>query len=204
MTEELQKHWEEIYKKKGPQEVSWTQEKPEGSLNFIHELELPQDAPIIDIGGGDSKLVDFLLKEGYTDLSVLDLSAKALEKAQERLGENAEQVEWIVSDATEFDPSRVYDLWHDRATFHFLTEDENIQRYVRLVEKAVRKYMLIGTFSDRGPEKCSGLPVEQYDEEKLERTFSRTFELIKTWREIHITPKGDEQEFVFAAFQRAE
>ncbi|MFB6257375.1 MAG: trans-aconitate 2-methyltransferase [Flavobacteriales bacterium] len=202
MTKDLQKHWEKIYKEKGPQEVSWTQEKPEGSLSFIHERALPQDAAIIDVGGGDSKLVDFLLNEGYTDLSVLDLSAKALEKAQERLGETAQRVEWIVADATEFNPSRIYDFWHDRATFHFLTESALIQRYVQLVEQAVRKYLLIGTFSDQGPEKCSGLPVEQYDEEKIERTFSKAFDLIKTWREIHITPKGEEQGFIFAAFQR--
>ncbi len=202
MTEELQDHWEKIYEEKGPQEVSWTQEKPQGSLDLIHELELPEDAPIIDIGGGDSKLVDFLIEEGFKDLSVLDLSAKALEKAQKRLGDKADRVEWIVSDATEFNPSRSYDLWHDRATFHFLTDPASIKRYVQLVEEAANRYMLIGTFSDNGPEKCSGLPVEQYDEAKMERTFSDTFHPIKTWREIHLTPQGAEQEFIFTAFER--
>lgn len=203
MTQTLKDHWESIYQEKSPQEVSWTQEKPESSLNFIHELNLSPDAAITDIGGGDSKLVDFLLEEGYTDLRVLDLSAKALERAQKRLGEKQDRVDWIVSDAAEFDPSRSYDLWHDRATFHFLTDEGRIERYVKLVENAVDQYMLIGTFSDQGPEKCSGLPVERYDEEKMERTFSRSFQLLKTWREIHQTPQGKEQEFIFAGFQKA-
>lgn len=203
MTEELKDHWEKIYQEKNPKEVSWTQEKPKGSLDLIHELELPKDASIIDIGGGDSKLVDFLLEEGFKDLSVLDLSAKALEKAKKRLGDRAERVEWIVSDVTEFVPSRSYELWHDRATFHFLTDPASIQRYVELVERAVNLYMLIGTFSDNGPEQCSGLPVEQYDEEKIEQTFSNGFQILKHWRETHKTPQGAEQEFIFAAFQRS-
>lgn len=193
----MKEHWESIYKEKGPQEVSWTQEVPTPSLKFIERVGLPKDASIIDIGGGDSKLVDHLLERGYEDLSVLDLSEKALSKAKERLGGRAEEVDWIASDVLEFEPQRTYDLWHDRATFHFLTEKEQTDRYLKLVEKAASNYLLIATFSDRGPEKCSGLPVERYDEEKLERLFGEHFEKMETWRETHVTPGGKEQEFLF-------
>jgi SAM-dependent methyltransferase len=198
----LREHWERIYQEKGPQDVSWTQEVPRPSLNFIEELDLSPEARIIDVGGGDSSLVDHLLKEGYQDITVLDLSRKALEKAEVRLGEDARYVEWIASDVLDFEPSGSFDLWHDRATFHFLTDPEDVKRYRELVRNAVKGYMLIGTFSDQGPEKCSGLPVQRYDEEGIEDLFSQEFELLKTWREDHITPGGTSQNFLFAGFKR--
>ncbi len=168
-------HWEHIYREKGPDEVSWTQAIPSSSLQFIDVLNLSRNARIIDVGGGDSNFVDHLLERGFQNLSVLDISETALEKAKTRLGERADQVNWIVSDVLEHSPERAYDIWHDRATFHFLTDPERIREYVDLVERSTNKGLLIATFSDRGPEKCSGLPVEQYDEEKMEALFSKAF-----------------------------
>ncbi len=198
----LQEHWERIYHEKSPQDVSWTQERPEGSLHFIHEVDPPKDARIIDVGGGDSKLVDHLLDEGYENLSVLDLSHKALEKARVRLGDDADKVEWIASDVLAFHPRDPFYLWHDRATFHFLTNPGKVAQYVALVRKAVSNYMLIGTFSDRGPEKCSGLPVQRYDEKRIEAVFEQDLQMIRTWREDHITPDGKSQNFLFAGFRK--
>jgi len=132
---ERKNHWETVYKNKQPNEVSWTQENPKTSLDFIRETNLGKSARIIDIGGGDSKLVDFLLEEGYENISVLDISANALERAKKRLGKNAEKVNWIVSDITEFKPETTYDIWHDRATFHFLTTQEQIKKYSEITQK---------------------------------------------------------------------
>lgn len=198
----LQEHWERIYQEKGPQDVSWTQEVPTPSLDLIKGLDLSSETRIIDLGGGDSKLVDHLLKEGYRDITVLDLSEKALEKASARLGEDARYVEWVASDVLDYAPKGAFDLWHDRATFHFLTDPEDVKRYRELVQNAVKGYMLIGTFSDQGPEKCSGLPVQRYNEEEIEKLFSQEFELLRTWREDHITPGGTSQNFLFAGFKR--
>ena len=128
-------HWETVYKTKTPDQVSWTQDVPQPSLDFIESLNLEKNAKIIDVGGGDSKLVDHLLHYGFENVSVLDISAKALERAKERLGEKAEKVTWIVGDITEFEPTEMYDLWHDRATFHFLTEAEDIEKYKNMVQK---------------------------------------------------------------------
>ena len=126
-------HWETVYETKNPSEVSWTQENPKTSLDLIHSFGLPKTAKIIDVGGGDSRLVDFLLEEGFENISVLDISAKALEKAKTRLGAKADKVNWIVSDITEFKPTTTYDLWHDRAAFHFLTSEEDISKYLNIV-----------------------------------------------------------------------
>lgn len=197
-------HWERIYREKGPDEVSWTQNIPSPSLQFVDALQLPKNARIIDVGGGDSKLVDHLLERGFQNLSVLDISEAALQKAKARLGERAEEVNWIVSDVLEHKAEKPYDLWHDRATFHFLTDPERIREYVDLVERSTSKGLLIATFSDRGPEKCSGLPVEQYDEEKMDALFSKAFRKHEVWREVHVTPDGKEQEFLFYTALRKE
>ena len=140
-------HWETVYETKQPNEVSWTQENPKTSLDFIRKTNLGKSAKIIDIGGGDSKLVDYLLEEGYKDITVLDISAKALKRAQKRLGKKAEKVNWIVSDITEFKPEISYDIWHDRATFHFLTTAQQIKKYVDITEKWVSNFLILGTFS---------------------------------------------------------
>ncbi|MDQ0477622.1 MULTISPECIES: trans-aconitate 2-methyltransferase [Chryseobacterium] len=203
MNTERKEHWEKVYETKNPHEVSWTQEVPETSLALIHSFGLDRSAKMIDIGGGDSKLVDFLLDEGFENLTVLDISAKALEKAKKRLGEKAGKVTWIVSDITEFKPETTYDVWHDRATFHFLTEETQVKKYVDIAEQAVSGYLVIGTFSENGPEKCSGLPVRQYTTETLVSVFAEGFEKLSCRTENHETPFGTEQNFVFCSFKRS-
>ncbi|MEY3845553.1 MAG: hypothetical protein RL293_1975 [Bacteroidota bacterium] len=199
MENNLKEHWEKVYATKTPQEVSWTQERPAISLDFIASFQLEKSASIIDIGGGDSLLVDFLLDLGYTNLSVLDISAHAIERAKVRLGEKASLVTWIVSDINDFEPLQNYDLWHDRAAFHFLTSQKDIERYVELVSKHV-KQLVIGTFSTNGPFKCSGLEITQYDENELGQLFGpHGFEVQTTKREDHMTPFGTTQNFVFAS-----
>lgn len=163
---------------------------------------MDKTAKIIDVGGGESKLVDFLLEEGYENISVLDISANALEKAKKRLGDKAEKVNWIVADITEFEPTEQYDIWHDRAVFHFLTEDNDIKKYQDLVSKAVKGKMVIGTFSTNGPLKCSGLEIKQNDEISLTSTFAADFEKIECFTIDHITPFDTIQNFIFCSFNK--
>lgn len=199
MEKHLKAHWETVYETKSPQEVSWTQEIPQISLDFIQSFQLNKDARIIDVGGGDSLLVDHLLDLGFTNLSVLDISAHAIERAKVRLGEKASLVTWIISDINDFEPTEMYDLWHDRAAFHFLTTQKDIERYVELVSKHA-KQLVIGTFSTNGPFKCSGLEITQYDENELGQLFGlHGFEVQTTKREDHMTPFGTTQNFVFAS-----
>ncbi|MFV0227505.1 class I SAM-dependent methyltransferase [Empedobacter falsenii] len=202
MNNDKKAHWEHIYDVKTPQEVSWTQEKPETSLNFIQSFSVDKTAKIIDVGGGESKLVDFLLEEGYENISVLDISANALEKAKKRLGDRAKKVNWIIADITEFEPTEQYDIWHDRAVFHFLTEDNDIKKYQDLVSQAVKGKMVIGTFSTNGPLKCSGLEIKQNDEISLTSTFASDFEKIECFTIDHITPFDTIQNFIFCSFNK--
>lgn len=202
MNDNKKSHWEHIYEVKTPEEVSWTQKKPETSLDFIHSFGEDKTAKIIDIGGGDSKLVDFLLEEGYENISVLDISANALERAKKRLGEKAKKVTWIVADITEFEPTEQYDIWHDRAVFHFLTEKNDIKKYQDLVAKAVKGNMVIGTFSINGPLKCSGLEIKQNDETSLTSTFDANFEKIECFTIDHKTPFDTIQNFIFCSFNK--
>ncbi|MBA6151368.1 class I SAM-dependent methyltransferase [Gelidibacter maritimus] len=195
-------HWESVYESKSPNEVSWTQEKPEISLKLIEESEVSKTAKIIDIGGGDSKLVDFLIEKGYQDITVLDISAKALEKAKKRLGEKADSVQWIVSDVTKFEPTDIYDLWHDRAAFHFLTSKEHIKTYTTITSNFVADRLIIGTFSKQGPTKCSGLEISQYDENGLAEVFETHFEKTKCLTTDHITPFETIQNFQFCSFKK--
>ncbi len=195
-------HWESVYENKNPDQVSWTQEKPEISLKLIQECDLPKTAKIIDIGGGDSKLVDFLLEEGYENITVLDISAQALEKAKKRLGKKADNVQWIVSDITSFEPKEIYDLWHDRAAFHFLTTKEKIKVYVAITDEFVAERLIIGTFSKQGPTKCSGLEISQYDENGLAKVFETHFKKIKCLTTDHITPFETTQNFQFCSFKK--
>jgi trans-aconitate methyltransferase len=202
MEMERKNHWETVYETKQPSEVSWTQENPKTSFDFIHETHLDKTAKIIDIGGGDSKLVDYLLEEGYENISVLDISANALERAKKRLGKNAEKVTWIVSDITEFKPETAYDIWHDRATFHFLTTQEQIRKYSEITQKWINGFLIIGTFSENGPKKCSGLDIKQYSETAIENQFSDNFKKLKCITEDHITPFETKQNFTFCAFEK--
>lgn len=203
--ENIKNHWERIYSTKNANEVSWTQEIPTTSLDFIHAFNLPKNATIIDIGGGESKFVDFLLDEGFTNITVLDISEQALIKAQQRLGKRASKINWVVSDVTEFSPIQKFDVWHDRATFHFLTTKQQIEKYVALAAGAVSEngFMAIGTFSERGPTKCSGLEIKQYSEDELEKTLTYYFRKIKCLTEDHITPFKTIQNFLFCSFRKA-
>lgn len=202
MEENRKNHWETVYETKNPNEVSWTQEIPKTSLDFIKSFDLSKKSKIIDIGGGDSKLVDFLIEEGFENITVLDISAKAIEKAKARLGVNAEKVNWIVSDITEFETNETFEVWHDRATFHFLTSEEQIQKYVETARKSVSGYLTIGTFSENGPKKCSGLDIKQYNEETLTSEMVNGFEKIKCVTEDHTTPFETKQNFIFCSFKR--
>ena len=203
MIADVKEHWETIYKAKQPNEVSWTQEVPAASLAFIHQFKIPKNAKIIDIGGGDSNLVDFLLAEGYTNLSVLDISEAAILRAQERLGMDAPKVTWIVSDILEFKPKVKYDVWHDRAAFHFQTEPAKIDTYLNIVKNAVDGMVIIGTFSTDGPTKCSGLEIQQYDEDGMKAKFIQSdFKNLECKREDHVTPSGAVQNFVFCSFMK--
>lgn len=195
-------HWETIYETKTPEQVSWTQEVPQTSLRFIHALGVQKDAHIIDVGGGDSKLIDYLLHEGYENITVLDISAKALERAKKRLGDKAEHVNWVVCDVTAYQPDRTFDVWHDRAAFHFLTTADEIATYVNLVSTFVRGYLVIGTFSDEGPKKCSGLDIQQYTKQSLNHVFENQFELIDFSTEDHQTPFDTTQNFLFCSFRK--
>ncbi len=197
-------HWEKVYETKQPNEVSWTQELPKTSLDFVHSFNLPKTASIIDIGGGDSKLVDYLLDEGFENISVLDISEKAIEKAKQRLGGKAAKVVWIVSDITEFHPTASYDCWHDRAAFHFLTTASDIDTYLNTARQAVKNFMVIGTFSDKGPKKCSMLDVHQYNEEQLQEQLQNGFDKIKCVTEDQTTPFNTTQNFLFCSFKKSQ
>ncbi len=195
-------HWETVYQTKSPNEVSWTQDVPKTSLDFIESFGVSKSTAIIDIGGGDSKLVDHLLALGYENITVLDISAKAIDRARLRLGSKAEKVNWIVSDITDFQPKMHYSVWHDRAAFHFLTLDSQKEKYVELVNQFVDDYLVIGTFSENGPLKCSGLEIQQYSIESLEEQFAPKFEMIESKYEDHQTPFETIQNFVFGAFKK--
>ncbi|SFI23626.1 class I SAM-dependent methyltransferase [Halpernia frigidisoli] len=199
---EKKQHWENVYETKSPNEVSWTQENPGISLDLIRQTNLPKSAKIIDIGAGDSNLVDWLLKEGYSNLSVLDISSKAIEKAKNRLGEFAENVKWIVSDINDFQPEESYDLWHDRAAFHFLTDQKEIENYRSLTSNYISNSLIIGTFSKLGPKKCSGLNIVQYDERDLNLIFNENFSLFNSISSDHITPFSTIQNFQFCSFKK--
>lgn len=194
-------HWEKIYTTKTPQEVSWTQEIPETSLNLIAKFRPSLFAKIIDIGGGDSLLVDHLLALGYTDITVLDISEAAILRAKNRLKEKAAQVKWIVEDITHFSPTETYDIWHDRAVFHFLTEKKDIETYIKLVNNW-SKNIVIGTFSTEGPLKCSGLEITQYNEQKISKTFCPIFALLECFTVDHTTPFDTVQNFIFARLSK--
>jgi len=195
-------HWENIYLTTKPDEVSWTQEVPVTSLEFIRQFNLPKSAKIIDIGGGDSKLVDHLLELGYDDITVLDISEKALDKVKVRLGQHALKVKWLTSDILDFKSETSYDLWHDRATFHFLTDPVEIKSYIDIARQFVNGFLTIGTFSDKGPEECSGLKIRQYSEESLQKELYNGFKKIKCITEDHITPFNTKQNFLFCSFKK--
>ena len=197
-------HWQNVYKEKTENQVSWFQEMPAISLELIEAVHPKFDSAIVDIGGGASRLVDVLTREGYRDLTVLDVSENAIAMAKVRMGEPAETVKWIVADVTRWEPTRRYDLWHDRAAFHFLTEAADRTAYVQCLASALRPggHAIIGTFAMDGPERCSGLPVVRYDAALLSATLGNAFALVETRRHDHRTPMGRVQHFQFSIFRR--
>lgn len=204
MEDTIKQHWENIYQTKAEDEVSWFQPYPKTSMEFVDLFHLPLDAVIIDIGGGDSHFVDALLEKGYQNIWVLDISAHAIERAKQRLGKRAPAIHWVVSDVLDFIPPVPFDFWHDRAAFHFLTSEPRIDQYVALAEKSIKKegYLVLGTFSENGPQKCSGLEIRQYSEASMSARFEVAFDRIKCIREDHTTPFHTLQSFLFCSFKR--
>ena len=197
-------HWENVYGSKSSLEVSWYQKEPTLCLRLIQNTGLAHDAPIIDVGGGASTLVDCLCENGFTNISVLDVSAQALTHAKLRLADNACDVKWHEADVTEFAPPHPFSLWHDRAVFHFLTAKEDRDRYVGVLKRALEPggHLIIMTFAVDGPEKCSGLDIVQYDAEKLMAALGEGFDLIENGYEAHITPAAKVQKFAYFHFIR--
>lgn len=198
-------HWEKVYNTKQFTEVSWYQPTPTVSLDFLKEFFVTKDAAIIDVGGGDSYFVDHLLTHGYTNITVLDISEAAINRAKNRLGVKANLINWIVSDITTFVPDRQFDFWHDRATFHFLTSEEQIDKYLSIANNAIASSgkFVIGTFSESGPSTCSGLPIKQYSESALTSLIKKWFQKIKCIHTDHITPFNTIQNFLFCSFKKS-
>jgi ubiquinone/menaquinone biosynthesis C-methylase UbiE len=197
---EAKRHWESVYGSKAAYAVSWYAPHLTESLSYILRTGLPKSATVIDVGGGEATLVDDLLDEGYLDVSVLDISAKALDVCRQRLGDRAQHVRWISANVLEhsFEPQPV-DIWHDRAVFHFLTDDWQRRAYVAQVLRALRPggYAIVGTFGPEGPKQCSGLPVARYDPNALHDEFGGQFRLVESSTNIHTTPAGASQQFVY-------
>ena len=197
-------HWEKVFATKAANEVSWFQPYPKTSVEFFELFNLPLDANIIDIGGGDSYLVDVFIEKGYRNIYVLDISENALNRAKQRLGDKASLVHWIASDVTDFKPEVKFDFWHDRAAFHFLTSEQKIEKYVAIAENGINKngYLILGTFAEGGPEKCSGLEIKQYSETSMSTRFEKKFDRIKCIFEEHETPFSTKQHFLFCSFRK--
>ncbi len=197
-------HWEAMYRQRAPTEVSWYQTHPELSLALIEATGIGRDAAIIDVGAGASVLVDQLLDAGFTRVTALDISATALQRAKERLGERARLVTWVEGDVTAMPPLGPFDVWHDRALFHFLTEADQRRRYLQAVEQqlAAGGHLIIATFALKGPPQCSGLPVQCYSPETLRREVGGRFELVEAREEAHRTPRNVLQSFLYARFRR--
>jgi ubiquinone/menaquinone biosynthesis C-methylase UbiE len=198
------KHWENIYTTKELCDVSWYQPTPSTSLEFIKQFNIGTTAKIIDVGGGDSFLVDNLLEMGYQDITVLDISSASLDRAKQRLGDKAGKVKWIVADAATFQPTEQYDFWHDRAAFHFLTQDNEINNYIDTIRQNLKPtgVLVIGTFSENGPKKCSGIEIKQYSEITMTERLQKFFKKVKCITVDHKTPFDTIQNFIFCSFKK--
>jgi SAM-dependent methyltransferase len=197
---DAQAHWEQVYGTKAPTEVSWFRPHLETSLSLIERVAADRSSPIIDVGGGESTLVDDLLARGYRNLTVLDISATAIEHTRKRLSPASRQVAWLIADITQARlPARSYGVWHDRAVFHFLTEPAHRRAYVRQVSSAVKPggYVIVGVFGPEGPTRCSGLDVMRYDAGSLHAEFGARFRLVESSKELHRTPFGTTQQFLY-------
>ncbi|MHA3771476.1 class I SAM-dependent methyltransferase [Verrucomicrobiota bacterium sgz303538] len=199
-------HWNEVYRTKGPEDVSWYQRRPDLSLSLIAASDVSKDAGVIDVGGGTSTLVEFLIDAGYTRLAVLDISNVALNQSRARLGSRADVVEWFEVDITTFEPPHRFGLWHDRAVFHFLTVPEDRRKYVATLERTIEPEgsAIISTFALEGPTKCSGLDVARYDEQSIQAELGPEFQLQEIRYETHHTPWESEQRFIYFRFQKVD
>lgn len=204
MTKDTKAHWETVYQTKSPDQVSWTQEYPELAINYLTDLNLPKDAAIIDIGGGEAAFAEAAMDLGYTNISVLDISEAALANAKNRLGAKSEALKWIVSDILSFEATEKYEFWYDRAVFHFLTEKEDIEKYKSVVTKSLadKSDFLLGTFSENGPFKCSGLEITQYSEKSMKDAFAENFVAQNCFTQEHKTPFDTIQNFQFCGFKK--
>ena len=199
----MKRHWENIYSTKQPNELSWTQNTPQVSLDLIKSLNLSKSSSIIDIGAGQSMLVDSLIDLGYSNISVLDLSKNAISKTKKRLGENAKKINWIESDILNYKSPIKFDLCHDRALFHFLTKKNHINKYLNEISLFASK-LVVGTFSIEGPKRCSGLEIRQYDQNSMKETFEKAgFKSISFCKSDHITPSNKIQKFIFGVFKNS-
>jgi Methyltransferase domain len=197
-------HWDQVYSTRPADAVSWFQPVPGPSLHALDDLRLPTSASLVDVGGGASSLVDRLIERGWSDLTVLDIAAPALEVSRTRLGPAADRVHWLVADVTAWRPTRTYGVWHDRAVFHFLTEPEHRAAYRAAVEAGTEpgSHVVMATFGTDGPERCSGMPVQRYDAGGLAAELGPGFALGRAWRETHRTPGGNAQAFQWCVFSR--
>ncbi len=197
-------YWDNVYKNKSQEDLSWHQKVPTQSLTLIAELDLFAHDKIIDIGGGESRLVDHLIDAEFKNITILDISSVALEKLKTRLGEKAKNLKFITSDIIQFVPQEKYKLWHDRATFHFLTTKEDIEAYLKIASTAISPdgFLIVSTFSKTGPEKCSGLSISQYSEAELKQQFEKYFTNIRCFETEHHTPTGRTQNFIYCGFKR--
>ena len=201
MNYNLKLHWEKIYDEKNEDEVSWFQKETNESIKMIQSAGI-ENPKIIDVGSGRSKLLKNLIEIGYNHLTYLDISESALEKSKEFLGEQSNKVRWISKDILSFMTDEKFDIWHDRAVFHFLNEENLIRKYIEIVEKNISEsgHLIIGTFSENGPLKCSGLEVRRYSEKVIEKLFNRSFKLIDSFYYDHVTPFNTKQNFLFSHF----
>jgi SAM-dependent methyltransferase len=203
-TRERRRHWDGVYAAKQPDEVSWFQRSPTVSLTLIGATGIASDAPIVDVGGGASTLVDHLLADGYTHLTVVDIAAAALDASRHRLGARAAGIDWVVADVIAWRPAARFALWHDRAVFHFLTDERDRRGYLAGLEAGLRPggIAIISTFAIDGPERCSGLPVQRYSPDTLAAELGPGFALEQSVTEDHVTPVGRTQRFVCCRFRR--
>jgi len=198
-------HWEGVYQRTTPMDRSWHQDEPTLSLQLIAGAGLSRDAPVIDVGGGASVLVDFLTRDRYRNITVLDISGAALAASKKRLGDVAEDIQWREADVTQYESPHQYALWHDRAVFHFLSDESERQQYRAVLERSLLPGgdVVIATFGLGGPTKCSGLDVVQYDAEKLGAELGAEFRLLNVRDEVHLTPSMKQQQFTYCHFRRA-
>jgi SAM-dependent methyltransferase len=197
-------HWEAVFSQKQQNEVSWYQPVPKSSIDFFESNSVPKDAAIIDVGSGDSYFIDYLVDKGYQNVYALDISEHALNRLKARLGDKANRVHWVVSDVLDFKAPVTFDYWHDRAAFHFLSDSNDVDKYVSITANYIKPNgkMMLATFSDSGPLKCSGINIKQYSKDELANQFSNTFEKIKCVDEVHPTPFNTTQNFTYCSFKK--